>query len=388
MDSRERVLSALSLEEPDQVPTHVIYLDANNVDNIMGKPEQTDFEMMAELQKEYPDDWMDQLNQTVEQLEVSIFSRMVESVFQIGIDTTQVGIVPVDFISEDEMKDIFGRVWMPLDNEGNINPYYKHGTIDSPEKWEIIKQDIEDRATEKYCKMAKKFYRRINKRFKEKHIVMVTNDLAGIFESTWQGMSWEYFTKQLFTNKDFISEVFNTFTDFTIAWYNAYMDGGAEIFVESGDLAFKTGPFMSPKLFEELLQPCYKRITNAIHEREGKIILHSDGHITPLLDFIVNCGFDGLQSLEPTAGVDLAVVKKKIGDRLCLLGNIDTGQVLTKGSQMEVEAAVKYAIKTAGSDGGFMVSASNMHPAVKVQNLKWMVESTHKFGKYPLNLKD
>ena len=167
MERRERVLAALNLEVPDQVPTHVIYLDANNVDKIMGTPDQTDFETLAELQKEYPDDWIDQLNQTVEQLEVSIFSRMVESVFEIGIDTTQVGIVPVDFISEDEMKDIFGRIWIPLNNEGNINPYYKHGTIDSLEKWELIKQDIEDRATEKYCKMAKKFYRRINKKFKD-----------------------------------------------------------------------------------------------------------------------------------------------------------------------------------------------------------------------------
>lgn len=387
MEPRERIFAALNLEEPDRVPTHVIYLDANNVDNIMGKPEQNDFEMIQELQQDYPDDWLYQLNEVIEQMEVSIFSRMVESVLKIGIDTTQVGLVPVDFINEHEMRDIFGRIWVALNNEGNVNPYYKYGTVDSVEKWEEIRQDIEDRATEKYCKMAKKFYRRIHKKFKDRTVVMVTNDLEGIFETTWQGMGWEFFSKQLFTNREFLSRVFNTYTDFTIAWYNAYMDGGAEVFVESGDLAYKTGPFMSPKHCEELLQPCYKRLTDAVHERGGTIILHSDGHITPLLDFIVNCGFDGLQSLEPTAGVDLAAVKKKIGDELCLLGNIDTGQVLTKGTKAEVEAAVKYAIKAAAPGGGFFLSASNMHPAVRVQNLKWMVEATHQFGQYPIKLK-
>ena len=55
-------------------------------------------------------------------------------------------------------------------------------------------------------------------------------------------------------------------------------------------------------------------------------------------------------------------------------------------TKQEVFDAVKYAIKTAGPGGGFMVSAANMHPAVKVQNLKWMIEATHEYGNYPLTL--
>lgn len=115
-------------------------------------------------------------------------------------------------------------------------------------------------------------------------------------------------------------------------------------------------------------------------------MLHTDGQITPLLDFIVDCGFDGLQSLEPTAGVDLALVKKKVGDKLCLMGNIDVAHVLTFGTKQEVYDAVKYAIKTAAPGGVFIVSAANMHPVIKVQNLRWMIEATYEFGNYPLDL--
>ena len=384
MENRERILTTLNLEEPDRIPTHVIYLDANNVDKIMGKPEKNDFEVIQDLQRDYPDTWLENLNKIIEELETSIFSRMVEAVLKIGIDTTQIGILPLEFINEHEMKDIFGRIWEVLNNEGNINPFYKYGTLDSVEKWATVKQEIDEVATPKYSKMAKKYYKRINKRFKDRTIVMVTNDLIGIFETTWQALGMVFFTKQLYTNRDFISEMFNTLTEFTISCYKSYIEAGTEIFVESGDLAFKTGPFMSPKLFDELLLPCYKRLTDFVHEQNCKIILHTDGHVTPLLDFVVNCGFDGLQSLEPTAGVDLAAVKKKVGKKLCLLGNIDTGAVLSKGTKEKVEAAVKYAIKTAGPGGGFFISASNMHPAVQVQNLKWMVDATHKYGTYPL----
>ncbi|MFX1489413.1 MAG: uroporphyrinogen decarboxylase family protein, partial [Promethearchaeota archaeon] len=81
------------------------------------------------------------------------------------------------------------------------------------------------------------------------------------------------------------------------------------------------------------------------------------------------------------------LVKKKVGDKLCLLGNIDVAHVLTYGTKEEVFDAVKFAIKTAGPGGGFIISAANMHPAVKVQNLKWMIEATQKYGIYPLKIK-
>ena len=391
MERRERVLTALNLEEPDRVPCHTIYLDANNVDNILGKPVSTDFDLLNDTKRENPNNWAEKLSDLIDSVETSIFSRCVEAAIDLGLDTMQIGIVPLNFIDDpnddrDLMKDIFGRIWEAKNNEGNFNPYYLYGTVNTPEKWKETKEALEGPLKEKYTKMVKKFYRRINKKHKDKIFVIVTNDLAGVFESASQGMGMTYYSKMLHKNPKFIKEVHEVIAEFTAACYNSYMDAGAEVFIESGDLAYHTGPMMSSKKFTELLQPAYKIITDTVHERGCKIVLHTDGQITPLLDFIVGCGFDGLQSLEPTAGVDLALVKKKVGDKLCLMGNIDVAHVLTYGTKQEVYDAVKYAIKTAGPGGGFIVSAANMHPAIKVQNLRWMIEVTHEFGNYPLDL--
>ncbi len=385
------MLAALNLEEPDRVPCHTILIDANNVDEILGKPQITDFDTLAQVKRDNPDNWVEEISKLVESVETSIFSRCVEAAANIGLDCMQVGIVPVEFIDDpndnrDLMKDIFGRVWEARNNEGNFNPYYLYGTLNSNEKWKEIKENIEGPMTKKYTKMVKKFYRRINKKHKDKIFVAVTNDLAGVFESASQGMGMVYYSKMLHKNPSFIKEVHEVIAEFTAACYRSYIEAGAELFIESGDLAYHTGPMMSPKRFYELLLPAYKIITDTVHEKRCKIVLHTDGQITPLLDFIVDCGFDGLQSLEPTAGVDLALVKKKVGDKLCLMGNIDVAHVLTYGTKEEVYDAVKFAIRTAGPGGGFIVSAANMHPAVKVQNLRWMVEATQKFGNYPLNL--
>ncbi|HUX99058.1 MAG TPA: uroporphyrinogen decarboxylase family protein [Candidatus Deferrimicrobium sp.] len=386
MEPRERVLTALNLEEPDRIPTHLLYLDANNVDNILGKPEKDNFEVMYDLQKDYSENWIDQMNGIIEEMQVTIFSRLVEAALHLGFDVTQIGIIPLKIINEHEMEDIFGKIWAIRNNEGNILPQYKRGTINSIDKWEEIKELFEDGTNYRYCKLAKKYFKRIYKRFKNKIFIFATNELASIWASTWQGLGMEFFVKQLYTNRDLIKDMFNIYTDFTIAWLNAYMDGGAEICLCTDDLATKTAPFMSPKLFTELLQPCYQRLTDNIHNRGGKVILHTDGQITPLLDFIVGCGFDGLHSLEPAAGVDLAVVKKKVGSKICLFGNIDTTYILTKGTKEEVEDAVKFAIKTAGPGGGFILSSENMLYTVRIENLKWMIEACHKYGQYPLTI--
>jgi uroporphyrinogen decarboxylase len=391
MDCRKRVLAALNLEEPDRVPCHTILIDANNVDKILGKPPMSDFDTVEQIQRNNPDGWIEELSNLLESVETSIFSRCVEAAITIGLDCMQVGIVPVYFIENTNddrllLKDIFGRIWQARNNEGNFNPYYLYGTMNTPEKWNETKEQLEGPLTEKYCKLVKKFYRRINKKHKDKIFVAVTNDLAGIFESASQGMGMTYYSKMLHNNPKFIQEVHEVYAQFTANVYKSYMDEGAELFIESGDLAYHTGPMMSPKKYNELLLPAYKIITDTVHERGRKIVLHSDGQITPLLDFIVNCGFDGLQSLEPTAGVDLAFIKKKVGDKLCLMGNIDVSYILVSASKKEVFEAVKYAIKIAGPGGGFIVSAANMHPGVNVENLKWMVQATREYGKYPLNI--
>ncbi len=116
-----------------------------------------------------------------------------------------------------------------------------------------------------------------------------------------------------------------------------------------------------------------------------QLLLHTikDGDITKLLDFIVESGFDGLQCLE-LPHVNPILIKKKVGDKLCLSGNIDTKYVLVKATKTEVEKAVLDAINAMGKGGGFMVSLSKFHPLISVDRLKWMLDAVKRFGVYPL----
>ncbi|MBY8986019.1 MAG: hypothetical protein KGD65_13170, partial [Candidatus Lokiarchaeota archaeon] len=280
MECRKRVLAALNLEEPDCVPCHTILIDANNSDEILGKPQIDDFDTLEQVKKNNPDKWPTEMSNLIEGIETSVFSRCVEAAATIGLDVMQVGIIPYFALEEQKdenllLGDIYGRVWKVLNNKGNFNPYYLYGTINSKEKWEEVKENLEGPALDKYKKIAKKFYRRINKKHKDKIYVIVTNDYLGVFEAACQGLGWPYYARMVRKEPRFIKEVHTVIAQFTAELYKSYMDAGAEVFVESGDLAYKTGPMMSPKKFTELVLPGYKIITDTVHDKGGKIVLHS-----------------------------------------------------------------------------------------------------------------
>ena len=63
--------------------------------------------------------------------------------------------------------------------------------------------------------------------------------------------------------------------------------------------------------------------------------------------------------------MDIGEVKRRYGQRLALVGNIDCTELLPHGSLADVEAAVQETIAKASPGGGYVLASNNsMHPAV------------------------
>ena len=383
MKSFERIWTALNLEEPDRIPTHTINIDGNVADQILGRPKRNAFDIFDDLEKQYPDDWVDKINDILLDIEISTFSKAVKAGFDLGFDGVGVQYIPFILESQTEMTDIFGKRHRVRNIDGNPYPDYYGGYIKNREDWEAYpKPDMK----EEYNK-AKKFYKGVLRKcrdIKDDICIFAQNALTSVFPPVWQGMGMAYFARALKNDPKLVKERFRFTTDYTLTTFKAYHDCGAKIFLEGGDIAHSGGQFMSDKNFDEYLLPRYQEVSNQIHEWGGKYILHTDGDVTDLLDFIVEAGFDGLQCLEPPL-VDPYLVKKKIGDKLCLSGNIDTRHILVDATKEEVEQAVENAINALGPGGGGMISPSNFHPGMSVEHLRWMIEAANKFGNYPLH---
>ena len=106
------------------------------------------------------------------------------------------------------------------------------------------------------------------------------------------------------------------------------------------------------------------------------MFLHSDGDLNSVMARIVALGFDGLQSIQPTAHMDIAQIKKLYGDKLCLWGNIDLNHVMTNAPAEEVKKVVHDTIRVASPNSGFILSTCNvMMGCIPTENVLAMMEA-------------
>jgi len=152
------------------------------------------------------------------------------------------------------------------------------------------------------------------------------------------------------------------------------------------DLAYTNGLLWSPKPMRRLLFPWYVKISSIAKKAGLPLIFHSDGKLWDIMDDLINIGFNALHPIEPKA-MDICEVRRKVGHNLCLIGNIDLGYTLTRGTPDEVEAEVKNRIRDLAPGGGYCVGSSNSIPDyVPLKNYNAMIEATFRYGKYPIRL--
>jgi uroporphyrinogen decarboxylase len=158
---------------------------------------------------------------------------------------------------------------------------------------------------------------------------------------------------------------------------------GAEVIILGDDYAGNSGPLMSPALFARFVLPPLQRMIAMIHDEGAFCIKHSDGNLYSLLDLIVSAQPDGINPIEPVAGMELKKVKQLVGDKVCITGNIDCAHLLPHGTPEQVRAAVRQAIADAAPGGGYILTSSNsIHSSCNPQNFVAMVRACHEFGSY------
>jgi uroporphyrinogen decarboxylase len=223
------------------------------------------------------------------------------------------------------------------------------------------------------------------KQFKGKKAVVWEQRSDFMWAADLRGLT--NFLVDFLDNPKLAHEVLDIVNDFAIAIARDAVRAGVDVVMYGDDLAFGTGPMMSPEAYREFILPRFKRAVDAVKEEGAFCVKHSDGNIWKLLDMMVDTGIDGVHSLEPIANMDIGEVKRKYGDRICLLGNIDCGELLSRGTVQDVERTVKETIRAAAPGGGYIISSSNtIHSAVKPENYKAMLDATRRYGEYPIEV--
>jgi len=134
------------------------------------------------------------------------------------------------------------------------------------------------------------------------------------------------------------------------------------------DLAFKTGPFLSPEDFKELLLPHYQDLGKLIKSHNIPLVFHSDGNLLPILDNLIESGIKAIHPCEPQA-TDIFELKEKYTHKLCLIGNLDV-DCIESGDVLTIEKEMEKLLNYFRMKNGYIFSSGNsITSEAKIENV-------------------
>jgi uroporphyrinogen decarboxylase len=119
---------------------------------------------------------------------------------------------------------------------------------------------------------------------------------------------------------------------------------------------------ISPDIFNEFVAPYDAPIIKAAQDAGQKIVYHTCGGMMPILEDIAAMGVDAMETFTPVgmgADVDLAEAKRRIGDKVCMIGGFDQLHFFTECSEKETRREVRRCFEAAGEGGGFILCPSD-----------------------------
>jgi uroporphyrinogen decarboxylase len=209
--------------------------------------------------------------------------------------------------------------------------------------------------------------------------------VGGIFTRSWMLMGLEEFCMSLCENGGLAVRVIERVSDIQCRVLERVLNMPEVGMIWYGDdLAYTESTIISPDLLRRLILPHIARMAKMTHQSKRLFVMHSDGCLLNIMDDLIGLGVDALHPIEPKA-MDIVELKRKFGDRLSLIGNIDLIYTLTRGTPQDVETEVKDRIAALAPGGGYAVgSANSVTRYVPVDNFRAMVNATLRYGKYPI----
>jgi hypothetical protein len=151
---------------------------------------------------------------------------------------------------------------------------------------------------------------------------------------------------------------------------------------------YATPPYMPPQLFARYVVPYNTYMNRAIRESGNYPRLHCHGKIGQVLDLIGATEPAGLDPCEPPdqGDVELDEIKRRIGDRVCLMGNVELRD-LEGASPEQVRRIVRRCMDQAKAGGRYVLMPTAapinipLAPQTEANYLAYL-EAGHACGKY------
>lgn len=161
------------------------------------------------------------------------------------------------------------------------------------------------------------------------------------------------------------------------------LEARAEMFHDSLDvvsLGDDNPGLVSPEEFKEFVIPYTGAIFKETGASDSINIWHCDGRLEHLIDLLPDMNISVLRTFDPYT--DISLFKEKIGDKICLMGNIHPLRVLAGLGKEGIEKEVQRIMEIGKVNGGFVMSTGGeLCHSIPEEHVDHFIDAAEKYGK-------
>ncbi|MFN2148725.1 MAG: uroporphyrinogen decarboxylase family protein, partial [Anaerolineales bacterium] len=382
MDGKARVRAALAHEEADRVPLYEGAFSSSIASQILGRevfvPSNGGSSFRHFLLAHQAG------IETAREAAVKSAHDGVELYARLGIDMIRVRITdfltPVDFgygnygsnaLFDSEIKTLSENRWRIEGPEGMWSDHVFEADTDAMMCVDHAILHDANEGFERYVELLERTSTALHKRTEVGlagvRAAVEAGREKGVFILGWGDVAYPgsspwltEFLVSMRTDPSLVARYMEVTTEGALVFIHAQIEAGVDGILGGNDWCFKSGPMFSLDDFRQFFVPHLRRIVQACHENGVPYIKHLDGNTNILLDSLVDeVGIDGYHGIEPPAGMDIFDLKTRYGSKITLLGNLDCGEILSNGSQEQIEAETRRILRHVSPGGGHVFGSSN-----------------------------
>lgn len=210
--------------------------------------------------------------------------------------------------------------------------------------------------------------------------VSLHGETRGPFDHVLNLLSAENMMIALLTDRDKVHKLLEWGTRSAITWSVAQIRRGCDAIKISSP--WVGAGLISPEDYKEFVVPYELQLAQAVRAEGGFIYTHTCGAIHDRLEMMMDTQINGLECLDPPplGNIDLPDAMRRTKGRIFIKGNIDSVNTLLNKDRAGVRTDVKKVVETGAPGGGFICSsACSIAPHVKPDNIKEMVEVAREY---------
>lgn len=379
MNSKERVLKTIRREKPDRVPIGEWGIDHDHVTAIIGR--HTYWRNRRDTQLAV---WEGRRDEAVESMERD-YAELIE--------TLDYDVVPVELVPPkgapptDPPREVEPGVWR---NSSGVTWQYSAANdsimrvTPSPAREHLSEADV-DAAREEWLSLDESTFEVLD---------YIAERFAGTRAVVFRGLEGQAPMMAPFGGDEehrlmmmaLAPREIEKMRDIAVEHNRLLSEHAASkgvlIAMQGKDYGSTHGCIISPETIRSLFMPVHRRIAEDARALGMRPFFHCCGRIWDILDDWVAAGYEGYQSIQGTAGMDLAKVKARYGEKLVLWAGIQC-ETLVEGTLEEVEEEVKRALEICMPGGGFIFGSTNsVQFGAKTDNYLKALETVRKYGTY------